>query len=436
MDLLGDIGHADQLTATRAENAVLQQRVKELTARVKVLQIENESLKAEIEMYRKETALPNFSQLALGQQTSINNNQTAQSQMAFVKAGDGTYPSIPEIVLSNLHGPSNPLCCSLNADQTILSTGGADGVLSLVRWGSVYTSSAEETVRSAARYSLGTPVVCAAFSMVAKSIVAAACMDGNVYLVDSKSAAAGLQSNDNVVRLPHPHRKYVKSLAWSCHEPTLATASANGSIHIYKITPPTAFEPSMKVSFITSLHWNDPVETCLFLPNHKFTCHVRGTPFLQYFNENTFEPEKQVNLNADSSENHDYHVSFTIMDLQLSPNKQYLAAATDAHRNMILDLDGVIIRNLYGHTADGFSTPKIVWANDSYVVSNTQDQAALCVWDVASSQLVARLTLPHTQPIRAICSSGQNFIVTTSFDKQTCFWTSQHGTSGDSWMER
>ncbi|GAX17404.1 hypothetical protein FisN_5Hh049 [Fistulifera solaris] len=433
MDLLGDIGQADQLTATRAENAVLQQRVRELTARVKVLQIENESLKAEIELFRKETPLPSFSQLALGQQTSHSNNQSAQ--MAFVKAGDGTYPNVPEIVLSNLHGPSNPLCCSLNADYTILATGGADGVLSLVRWGSVYTSNAEETVRSAARYSLGTPVVCLSFSMVAKSIVAAACMDGNVYLIDSKEAAAGPQSNDNVVVLPKPHNKYVKCLAWSDHEPTLATASANGSIHIYKITPPTAFELAMNVQFVTSLHWNDPVETCLFLPNHKFICHVRGTPFLQYFNGNTFEPEKQVNLNADSSGNHDYHVSFTIMHLQLSPNQQYLAAATDANRNIILDLNGDIVRNLYGHTADEFSTPKIVWANDSYVVGNTQDQAALCVWDVASSQLVERLTIPHTQPIRALCSSGKNFVVTISFDKQACFWTSQHDTSGDSSME-
>ena len=411
----------------------MQQRVKELTARAKVLQIENESLKAEVEIYRQESPLPNFSQLALGQQA--NNSASSVSTAHFVKAGEGIFPNHPEIILNHIHGPSNPLCCSLNSDSTILATGGADGCLALLRWGSVYNSSAQETVQAATRYSLGTPVVCAAFSMVAKSTVAAACMDGNVYLVNSQATKGTQSDTNNMVKAPKPHNKYVKSMAWSCHEPILATASANGSVHIYRIDPPTAFEPTINVQFVTSLHWKEPVETCLFLPNSKFICHVRGTPFLQYFNETTFELEKQVNLNIDSSGIHDDHVSFTVMDLQLSPNQQYIAAATDANRNMVLDLDGVIVRNMYGHAADGFSTPKIVWGNDSYVMSNTQDQAALCIWDVASSQLVERLTLPHTQPIRAICSSGHNFVVTTSFDKQTCLWTSQHGTIDDSCME-
>lgn len=406
--------------------------MKELTGRVKVLQIENESLKAEIEIYRHESPLPSFSQLALGKQ--INNCDSSVSTAHFVKAGEGIYPNQPEVVLNHIHGPSNPLCCSLNADSTILATGGADGYLSLIQWGFVYTSSAEETVQAATRYSLGTPVICTAFSMVAKSMVAAACMDGKVYLVNSK-ASAEPQNDTNIVVTPKTHSKYVKSMAWSCHESILATASANGSVHIYRINPPTAFEPNISVQFVTSLHWNEPVETCLFLPNKKFICHVRGTPFLQYFNESTFELENQVNLNADSSGKHDHHVSFTIMDLQLSPNQKYLAAATDAHRNMVLDLDGVIVRNLYGHTADGFSTPKIVWGNDNYIMSNTQDQAAICVWDVASSQLVERLTLPHTQPIRSLCSSGSNFVVTTSFDKRTCFWTMQGETNDDSSME-
>jgi hypothetical protein len=50
---------------------VLQEKVKHLSFRVKELTIENETLKAEVEMYRKEAALPNFSKLALG---GTNNN--------------------------------------------------------------------------------------------------------------------------------------------------------------------------------------------------------------------------------------------------------------------------------------------------------------------------------------------------------------------------
>ncbi len=50
MDLLGDIGRDDQLTSAREENAVLRAKVKELTVRVVELKVENEALRAEVEM--------------------------------------------------------------------------------------------------------------------------------------------------------------------------------------------------------------------------------------------------------------------------------------------------------------------------------------------------------------------------------------------------
>ena len=44
MDLLGDLGQEDQLISTRAENKVLQEKVKELTVRVHELKCENEAV--------------------------------------------------------------------------------------------------------------------------------------------------------------------------------------------------------------------------------------------------------------------------------------------------------------------------------------------------------------------------------------------------------
>ena len=55
------------LILARTENATLKAKVKELTEQVKVLTVDNAALLAEVEIYRKEAALPTFSKLALGQ---------------------------------------------------------------------------------------------------------------------------------------------------------------------------------------------------------------------------------------------------------------------------------------------------------------------------------------------------------------------------------
>jgi hypothetical protein len=74
----------------RTENVVLSAKVKELSAKVKVLTVENASLLAEVEMYRKEAALPNFSNLALGQASPSNMDMDdAVVSDAFVRSGNG-----------------------------------------------------------------------------------------------------------------------------------------------------------------------------------------------------------------------------------------------------------------------------------------------------------------------------------------------------------
>jgi hypothetical protein len=118
MDILGGLGTDDQLVSgklpakgpamngespspdmsltechvkARAEIVVLAAKVKELSFQVKELTILSASLQAEVEMYRSEAALPNFSKMALGQSTD-----TAATMMevddapdAFLRSGNG-----------------------------------------------------------------------------------------------------------------------------------------------------------------------------------------------------------------------------------------------------------------------------------------------------------------------------------------------------------
>ena len=120
----------------------------------------------------------------------------------------------------------------------------------------------------------------------------------------------------------------------------------------------------------------------------------------------------------------DQHVSFAVMDMAVSPNGKYLACATDASRNLILEIDtGLHVRNLYGHENDAYSNPKIAWScNNQYILGNTQQEGAICVWDIASTQMVQKI-VEHGQTIRDLYSSSTtDTLVTTSFDKQTKLW--------------
>jgi WD40 repeat protein len=104
---------------------------------------------------------------------------------------------------------------------------------------------------------------------------------------------------------------------------------------------------------------------------------------------------------------------------------QYVASATDANRNFILDVSsGKIVRNFYGHSNDGYSQPKVAWSRSGqYVLGNTTEDGSVVVWDVSSSSIADRLSSHHTQPIRDMYASpASDALVTTSFDKMTNLW--------------
>ena len=85
------------LIPARTENATLKAKVKELTEQVKVLTVDNAALLAEVEIYRKEAALPTFSKLALGQKPDDDNMDLTSDYMPgddFVRAGNGVSISL------------------------------------------------------------------------------------------------------------------------------------------------------------------------------------------------------------------------------------------------------------------------------------------------------------------------------------------------------
>uniref|UniRef100_A0A7S2ENR5 Autophagy-related protein 16 domain-containing protein n=1 Tax=Trieres chinensis TaxID=1514140 RepID=A0A7S2ENR5_TRICV len=437
MDLLGDIGSADQLTSAREENRVLKKRVDDLTARVKELSVENEALKAEVEIYRNEAAMTGFSKLALGKADAMDEDNAGHSGDDFVTGGNGMYSADPAATLPRLHGYANPLCCTLHSDDSILATGGADAYLSFCRWGAAlapFDGAADGVVKEAARVRCDGPVICADFARegrgTALRVAAAGCMDGSVKLVEygpGVGGAAGLGARALLPSNPIKHKKYVKCLAWSLSAPILASASADGTVELIQVGRPTG-SGEVQVERLQSMHLPGPVEAMCFLDRgEQLVCYARDTPYLSYFDMTDGYKQTKYNVNSEVKGFED-HVSFAIMHLVPSPDGKYLAAATDTSRNIIFEAgSSKQIRNLYGHKNDGFSQPKIAWSSSGqYLFGNTQEDSSVCVWDIASASIVRRLDGSvggHTSQIRDITSSPiSDTLVTASYDKTIKVW--------------
>jgi WD40 repeat protein len=437
----------------------LKARVKELEQRCNVLTIENETLKAEVEIYREESAASSGSRAGADANTtssfpSATNTTTTTTtgtsniisyvEDDFVKGGDGVYakstlssPSSSKsttsqnsVLLKNLHGQSNILCCSLSSDDTILATGGADRSVALCEWGTVTTvdgsaassSVAENVVSRATRIDCGAPVISIDFarkSLRTKFLVCG-CMDGTVHIIYFERQGGSIEARE-VATGSIKHDKYVRQVVWAPNDYVVATASADGSILIHKVHWNGIDDDGLSVEKVQSLQLPGPVESMCFSNDHTLCCYARGTPDMMCFDLFDGYSQQKINLNhGPGNAGFDDHVSFAVMDMS-AYGTNYIALATDTSRNIVMDWrSGRQVRNLYGHQNDGYSQPKVAWSkNGHYMYGNTQDDSVVCVWDISSSSIVDRLD-GHTNTVRDMFSStSTDALVTCSFDKQT-----------------
>lgn len=426
MDLLGDIGATDQLTSTRAENKVLKEQVKALKQRCGILTVENEVLKAEVEIYRSEAAAAELSSGTATSGSLINQNHQSSEVDHFVKSGDGGYAKTKSVLLENCHGVSNVLCCSVSNDDSMLATGGADRNLTLTLWNNAFgNDSSQQVVESSSRVDCDAPVIAIDFSRKGRNtkFVAAGCMDGSVHVIFYEKDGSVINAEE-VGKGTIKHGKYVRCLEWSPTENILATASADGCIQIHKLVWNFIDSTDATLSKIQNFQLSGPVESICFRENH-LCCYARGSPNVIYFDLQDNFKQQKFHLNRGPGNAFcDDHVSFAVMDM--SPfERDYMALATDNSRNIIMDWrSGSQVRNLYGHKNDCYSQPKLAWSKSGqYLYGNSQHESVVCVWDIASSSIVKQLE-GHSNPVRDMYSSkATETLVTTSFDKKTQFWS-------------
>jgi WD domain, G-beta repeat len=437
------------------------------------------------------------------------------------------YCSIPQQKISDLHGNANPTCVAVLSgsvttddtprDRTILVTGGADATVRFLPMDSTDCLETVHTTPNAVVMELSAPVVCIAtirngpldYDDVNSTpvwfdqIVAAGTMDGHVTCMVPSNVDTGINSKTSLLSTEvtssniatihdssssidsvlQKHDKYVSSMAWSrrcCMDNTtinkfgyfLATASADGTIHIYTVSEHDSSrtkhdeERKLQIQHVESLYFDGAITCLCFTTNTSIDndiilyAYVRNTPHLKVIRMPTNEGSPScrittLHLNASLL---DDHVSFAVLDIKTSFDEKYVALACDNHCHLILDNTispnqqlAKIVRKLYGHTADCYSRPVLAWSyNGQYIYSNTQNDTKLCIYSVASGKLLledganyehdnnnnvasskdrATQQQPwggHVRPIKDLYSHPyKNLLVTTSFDHHTILWKSR-----------
>jgi WD40 repeat protein len=185
---------------------------------------------------------------------------------------------------------------------------------------------------------------------------------------------------------------------------------------------------SVSLEEVKSFHFKGAVETLCFTKNGSvLILYERDTSYLTYIDLIDGFKLSTYSINGDVCGGFDGHVSFAVLQLALSPDGKYICAATDASRNIVMEVGSSnIVRDLYGHKNDSFSNPRVAWSqNGQYIFGNTQEDCSLLVWDVASSKIVKALK-GHDGQLRDIYSSkSSDIVVTASFDKSCRVWLNE-----------
>ncbi|KAF1334337.1 Wd40 repeat-containing protein, partial [Globisporangium splendens] len=346
-------------------------------------------------------------------------------------------------VVEKPHSFGNLLSVAIHAMRhEIVVTGGADKCICVHDW---------TQNRKLAEFAASAPVLDLAFNPNPRfaAYFIAAFMDGKHGVYRLVEGDGEWQVRE--IQLFHDHtRPGAMKVAWNPNGELFATGASDKSLHVYQCAGLSDTDgEAASVAKIKSFFFNGTVEAITFVPavsperqsqeevydtvearNELLVIAVRDDCYVHYVDCVTFEKER-INMNHDGIE----HVSYTIMDLRISPSGKYLLAATDTSRHFVFQVKtNVVLRNLYGHKAGAYSQPRAVWhPSEKYVLSNTEDNGEVMVWCVASERVVETISA-HDALVRDLScgittqqasSDGVNAqvtLVTVSYDKRLKVW--------------
>eukprot|EP01038_Epipyxis_sp_PR26KG_P006948 gene6948-9502_t len=235
---------------------------------------------------------------------------------------------------------------------------------------------------------------------VNQRLIGCGLMDGKIYVIDLDIFKFN-QSNfdlsdpsvtfDGIVKYAD-HSKYVISIKWNNDGTMLATASYDRTVHLYSRREDNSLEKLRFLEFQTcpeSIAFTSP-----FINNNNedndLIIGLRDVSFLIYVNIHSFI-QQEISLNEN---NWDTHVSFTPLQLAVSPNSQYLLVSTDKDMIIIYKIKtNQRIRLLCGHICGQYSKPIAIWDPTSrFIICNSDDDSSsIIIYSLSKARIVEKL---------------------------------------------
>ena len=287
---------------------------------------------------------------------------------------------------------------------------------------------------------LGVPVLRIAHARLGRAtVVALGLMDGAVALLRVADDGAGRPACELLAR-KRLHRKAVTSVALHAgaagDRAVLASGSYDHSATLQAVEGLSGggSPAAAALAELRRFHFGEAVEAVRFDAaggggRPHLLIAARGEYRLHRYDVETFG-EGHVSLNDRAW---DTHRSCNAMDVACNgAQPTLLAVATDNERHIVLDTRSRrILRTLAGHSADGFSSPRVGWhACGRYLSSNSQGDHAVYTWELASAR-VAHRAQAHRSAIRDLELRGhaareeygqRTLMATASFDKSVRLW--------------
>jgi len=305
-------------------------------------------------------------------------------------------------VFANIHA-ANIIAARFSPDGALIATGSTDRTVKVVdaaSGGSVRTV----TVHAA-------PVLSVGFCPSDATLLLSTAMDGRAILSDVADGAELLIFKD--------HGKYVAHACWAVNGDVFATAGHDRKVVVYRRAPGSdarSFEKVLEREFVAI-----PEAICFLDDCVSLVVSVREDNYFHYVD--TSGSGTADDLKVNQNQLGDDHVSFTVLDLVLSPNGKYLLASTDKSR-LILYLVGTSLqlRNFYGAVNDDLCQTRACFHPSGLFVYVTSQDNKVYGWRVRDQKVVARL-LGHASVVRDLdISKDGKTLISASFDKTIRAW--------------
>lgn len=234
--------------------------------------------------------------------------------------------------------------------------------------------------------------------------------------MDFSVTLSDLETNERLSLWNH-HKKFVVHAKFAPDGSSFFSASYDHTLVLYRPSDPHHFAP------VRTFEFDGNVEAaCYTLDSQWIVVGVRDDNYLHYIDLNSLTVNK-FNMNA----NGDDVVSFTVMDLAISPSGKHVLAATDHRSGRVLLLklfSGEIIRNYYGVPQDEFSTPKLCWHPTGRGFFVTGDDFKIHTFEASTCRELGKLE-GHTGVVRALhFDAAANVLLSGSFDRSVRRWGS------------